>query len=227
MGHANVLILTDDADFARLLIASWQAAPNPPGITVFRSELLRKQEHPPHDLVVLGPLRNGKISSFLSSLDRSAAIIICGEADPRELGKLRTKFPRLVHIPLREDWAQTVLLVADESLRCTEALRQTKQAALLTAKNEKYGTLGRYMMQMKCNINNALTSILGNAELLLLEPGQLSSESLEQIKTIHNMALRINEVMLRFSTLATEMRESETGSQAETEELATPSSRRR
>jgi hypothetical protein len=32
------------------------------------------------------------------------------------------------------------------------------------------------------------------------------------------MAMRINEIMLRFSTLASEMREAENASQAETEE---------
>ena len=73
------------------------------------------------------------------------------------------------------------------------------------------------MMDMKHSVNNALTSMLGNAELLLLEPGQLSSKSLAQIKTIHSMALRINEIMQRFSSLASEMREAENASQAETE----------
>jgi hypothetical protein len=69
--------------------------------------------------------------------------------------------------------------------------------------------------------------MLGNAELLLLEPGQLSSQSLAQIKTIHSMALRINEIMQRFSSLASEMREAETTSQAETEaEPASPATRR-
>jgi hypothetical protein len=67
-------------------------------------------------------------------------------------------------------------------------------------------------------MNNALTSLLGNAELLLLEPGQLSTQSLSQIKTIHTMALRINEIMQRFSSLASEMRVVETPSQAETED---------
>lgn len=71
---------------------------------------------------------------------------------------------------------------------------------------------------MKHSVNNALTSMLGNAELLLLEPGQLSSQSLAQIKTIHSMALRINEIMQRFSQLANEMKDAETPSQAETEE---------
>jgi len=83
------------------------------------------------------------------------------------------------------------------------------------------------MMDMKHSVSNALTSMLGNAELLLLEPGQLSTQSLAQIKTIHSMALRINEIMQRFSSLASEMREAENASQAETEsEPASPGSRR-
>jgi len=62
--------------------------------------------------------------------------------------------------------------------------------------------------------------------LLLLEPGQLSAQSLQQIKTMHSMTLRINEVMQRFSSLASEMREAENASQAETEETPAPVSRR-
>jgi signal transduction histidine kinase len=119
------------------------------------------------------------------------------------------------------------LLVAGESLRRAEARRLAKQAEGRAAKNESHATLGRYMMDMKHSVNNALTSMLGNAELLLLEPGQLSSQSLAQIKTIHSMALRINEIMQRFSSLASEMREAENASQAETEaEHASPTARR-
>jgi hypothetical protein len=83
------------------------------------------------------------------------------------------------------------------------------------------------MLDMKPSVNNALTSMLGNAELLLLEPGQLSKQSLAQIKTIHSMTLRINEIMQRFSSLATEIREAENASQVETEELSGPAPRRR
>jgi signal transduction histidine kinase len=83
------------------------------------------------------------------------------------------------------------------------------------------------MTDMRHSLNNAMTSLLGNAELLLLEPGQLSAQSLAQIKTIHTMALRINEIMQRFSSLASEMRDAETSSQAETEEVAAPLFQRR
>ena len=227
MRHANVLILTDETEFARLLTACWQAERQPPGITVISSELWRDQDVPRHDLVVVGPLREGKLTNVLQSLEPATAVILCVPADSREFGHLRAKYPRLVHIPLREDWAQTLLLVAGESLRRAEALRLARQAERSAAKNENNATLGRYMLDMKHSVNNALTSMLGNAELLLLEPGQLSSQSLAQIKTIHSMALRINEVMQRFSSLATEMREAENASQGETVEAPAPVSRRR
>ncbi len=227
MRNASVIILTDETEFGRLLTACWQTERQAPNITVLSSDLWREQDAPAHDLVVLGPVRDGKLTSVLSSLDPVTAVILCIPADSKEFGQLRSKYPRLVHIPLREDWAQTLLLVAGESLRRAEALRIARQAERNAAKNENHATLGRYMLDMKHSVNNALTSMLGNAELLLLEPGQLSSQSLAQIKTMHNMALRINEIMQRFSSLASEMQEAENASQAETEETATSALRRR
>ena len=227
MRNASVLILSDEPEFARLLTACWQAERHAPGVTVLSSELWKDHEAALHDLVVVGPVLEGKLPGILHSLEPAAAVILCAPADSRELGQLRSRYPRLVHIPLREDWAQTLLLVAGESLKRAEALRLAREAERRAAKNENQATLGRYMTDMKHSVNNALTSMLGNAELLLLEPGQLSSKSLAQIKTIHSMALRINEIMQRFSSLESEMRESENASQAETEaEPASPGPRR-
>lgn len=227
MRNASVLILTDETDFARLLTACWQAEKHAPGITVLGSDLWRDHETPPYDLIVVGPLRDGKLSGILRSLEPAKALILCAPVDSRELTQLRGKYPRLVHVPLREDWTQTLLLVAGESLRRTEALRQARQAESRAARNEQHAMLGRYMIDMKHSVNNALTSMIGNAELLLLEPGQLSKQSLAQIKTIHSMALRINEIMQRFSSLASEMREAENASQAETPEAPAIPTRRR
>jgi len=50
------------------------------------------------------------------------------------------------------------MLVAGESLRRAEALRISKQAERRAARNEHNATLGRYMMDMKHSVNNALTS---------------------------------------------------------------------
>jgi len=225
--NANVVILTDDTEFGRLLTACWQAERLAPNITVLNSDSWGEKNAASHDLVVVGPVREGKITSVLRSLEPATAVILCVPADSQEFGQLRTKYPRLVHIPFRDDWAQTLLLVAGESLRRAKALQIARQAERSAAKNENHATLGRYMLEMKHSVNNALTSVLGNAELLLLEPGQLSTQSLAQIKTMHSMALRINEVMQRFSSLASEMQEAENASQAETEETVPPSSRRR
>jgi signal transduction histidine kinase len=213
----NALILTDDGEFARLLTACWQVERQLPGLSVLTSDLWKNFEAAP-DLIVIGPLKEGKLTEILRSLEPSTALILCAPADAQELASLRKRYPRLAHVPLREDWTQVVLLVAGESLRRTEALKMARQAERHAEKYSNQATLGRYMVDMKHSMNNALTSLLGNAELLLLEPGQLSTQSLSQIKTIHTMALRINEIMQRFSSLASEMRVVETPSQAETED---------
>jgi signal transduction histidine kinase len=185
---------------------------------VVTSDLWKKDDPVACDLIVLGPLAQQRPSEILSSIAPSAAVILCTPCEATELALLRKHYPRLLHVPLREDWAHVILLVAGESLRRTEALRLAKQAEQRAARNANEAVLGRYMTDMKHSVNNAMTSLLGNAELLLLEPGELSTQSLAQIKTIHAMALRINEIMQRFSSLASEMREAETPSQAETED---------
>ncbi len=215
---ANVLILTDNSEFARLLSSCWYAERQAPSITVLNSELWEAQDTASSDLVVVGPVGSGKLSKILGTLSRGLAVILCAPTDAAEIQQLRARYPRLLHVPLREDWTQTLLLVAGESLRRVHAGRLAKQAISRATDIEREAILGRYMAEMRPSLNNALTSILGNAELLLLEPGQLSAQSLHQIRTVHSMTLRINEIMQRFSSLASEIRAAENTSQAETEE---------
>ena len=61
------------------------------------------------------------------------------------------------------------------------------------------------MLEMRHSLNNALTSVLGNSELLLIEPGSLSANARSQIDTIRNMALRMHEILQRFSSLEKEL----------------------
>jgi len=64
---------------------------------------------------------------------------------------------------------QGMMLVAGESLRRVHAGRQAKQAMNRVSEIEREAILGRYMAEMRPTLNNALTSILGNAELLMDE----------------------------------------------------------
>jgi signal transduction histidine kinase len=222
--NASVLILTDETEFARIVSGCWQAQRKAPDITVLNSKLWRNYDAAVHDLIVVGPISRGKHHDVLRALDPAAAVILCIPTDSRESDDLRARYPRFLHVQQREDWSHTLLLLAGETLRRVEAWSSAKQAEREAAKNQHLATLGRYMTDMKHSMNNALTSMLGNAELLLLEPGQLSSQSLAQIRTIHSMAMRINEIMQRFSSLSSEMREAENASQAETEATNAPAS---
>lgn len=215
----TVLILSDDSEFTRVLTACWQAERHVPAMTALTSDLWKPRQAAGYDLMVVGPARPGKLDWIVASLEPCVAVILCVPGNTAEAASLRTRYPQLVQVPLREDWAQTLVLVASEVLRRVQAARMAQRAAKAAAENERLATLGRYMFEMKHGVSNALTSILGNAELLMLEPGQLSGSAQEQLKTIHCMALRLSEIMQRFSSLATEMWEVEKASQAETEEL--------
>jgi signal transduction histidine kinase len=140
---------------------------------------------------------------------------------------LRQEYPQLLLVARQDHWTRTLLLVSIEALRRIEAIGRAQRAERLVLASQRHATLGRYMLEMRPSINNALTSVLGNADLLLLEPGRASAESRQQIHAIHTMALRLNEVMQRFSSLMTEMQAGETESHAETDPLSHPLAGRR
>src|SRR2546429_8713194 len=114
---------------ARLLTACWQAERQAPNITVLNSDSWREQDAPTHDLVVVGPVRDGKITTVLRSLDPATAVILCVPADSQEFGPLRTKYPRLVHIPRREDLTQRLFLRTGEKLHVGKPLHTQPQIA--------------------------------------------------------------------------------------------------
>jgi signal transduction histidine kinase len=217
---SSALILTDDSEFARLLSACWRAERRPPALTVLNSQAWKAPEPGNYDVIVIGPVVSANVSRIVEGLSPATGVILCATLEAHEIHQLRARYPNLLFVPLRDEWTQTLVLVAGESLKRTAALREVRQAYSRAAKSEGEAILGRYMLEMKHTVNNALTSILGNAELLLLEPGQLSVQSIQQIKTVHQMSLRIHEVMQRFSSLASEIRDAETASHAETHDTA-------
>jgi len=207
LSQASVLIVSDDTEFARTAAARWQAEAHVPEVTLATSDLWHASSATGYDLIIVGPVRPGKSTSILSSLDPGiSTALVCVPENENELAGLRNLHSQALLIPKRDGWMEVLIVLSSEALRRVNALNRAQRHAIL----------GRYMLEMRSGINNALTSAIGNADLLLLEPGQLSPECRDQIRTIHAMALRLNEVMQRFSSLAAEMRASETESQAET-----------
>jgi hypothetical protein len=101
-------------------------------------------------------------------------------------------------------WPAMAGLVGREILRRRQAESRAREAEKICAAAQSEATLGRYMVEMRTNVNNALTTVLGNAELLVLEPG-LPATVLAQADTIRNMALRLHEVFQRFSSIEKEL----------------------
>src|SRR5260370_27948419 len=66
--NANVVILTDETEFGRLLTACWHAERQAPNITVLNSDLWREKKAPGPHPVVFGAGRDGKKNRRLRSL---------------------------------------------------------------------------------------------------------------------------------------------------------------
>jgi hypothetical protein len=218
LNQASVLIVSDETEFARTVVARWQAERHVPEITLATSDVWHEASALNYQLVIVGPVRDGKSSAILSSLEvsRGTAAVYVTE-DTRDISRLRAEHPHLLVVPREDGWIGMVILISTEALRRVEAVGRGQRAERLALDSQSHATLGRYMLEMRPSVNNALTSVLGNADLLLLEPGQISPVCRDQIRTIHTMALRLNEIMQRFSSLATEMRAGEKESQLETD----------
>jgi signal transduction histidine kinase len=200
------LIVSDDPEFARSVAARWQTERTAPEITLATSDIWRAASASNHDLVILGVVPSDIRSSILSVLGESInkpAIYVT--ADEAETFALHASYPQLLVLERRDEWIGTLILLANEILRRVEALNRAHRAEHLALESQRYATLGRYMLDVRPSINDALTSVLGNADLLLLEPAQTLEKAREQIKTIHRMSLRLNEIMQRFSSLASEI----------------------
>jgi len=217
LNHASVLIVSDDTEFARTIAARWQAERYVPGITIVTSDVWQAASSTGYDLSIIGPTRDEKRASILASataIPSSAAVCV---AEEKDLPSLHAEYPHLLLVPMQDGWPGTLILISLEALRRVDAVARAQHAERQALGSQSHATLGRYMLEMRPSVNNALTSVLGNADLLLLEPGRVTSECRDQIQTIHTMALRLHEIMQRFSSLATEMRLGEKESQAETE----------
>ncbi len=111
----------------------------------------------------------------------------------------------LFSLPEVPEWPELMVQLATQILERERAAATLAKLAQATAQTEHQASLGRYMLEMRHNLNNALTSVLGNSELILLDAEPLSPSLRLQVETIHNMGMRMNEIMQRFSSLQKEM----------------------
>jgi signal transduction histidine kinase len=207
----TVLIISDEADFSRRITARWQMERNVPTFTLLSGDLWPRFAVDVFDVAIVGELRRDLLSVVLEPLHSTGQPIFCVCRDSATAQLMRERWPRIAILrpaePFLETphWLETLVLAASEAVHRSRAESRARSAELSCSALERQATLGRYMLEMRHSLNNALTSVLGNSDLLLLEPGSLSAQTRAQIETIRNMALRIHEIMQRFSSLEKEM----------------------
>lgn len=202
---STVLIISDDPDFSRRVTARWQMERYVPTFTLLSGELWPKFAVDAFDVAIVGDLRREVLSVVLEPLHSTAQPIFCVCCDTQTAQLVAERWPRISILRPSEHWLETLVLAASEAVYRSRAESRARAAELSCATLERQAMLGRYMLEMRHNMNNALTSVLGNSDLLLLEPGSLSAQTRAQIETIRNMTLRIHEIMQRFSSLEKEM----------------------
>jgi signal transduction histidine kinase len=199
VNQSTVIIVSDSAEFSGAISSRWQQERGAPSFTLVGGDVCQGISAETFDLAIVGSVRPELQSSVLKTLEQSSKpVVLVGDDDAGI-------YPRVMVLQRHDGWLETLVLLASEVLRRCEAFSRLRRAEQTNAVLERQAALGRYVIDMRHNLNNALTSILGNSELLLLEPNLLSGHPHSQVETIRNMALRMNEILQRFSSLEKEL----------------------
>ncbi|MGB6676005.1 MAG: hypothetical protein WBE44_04900 [Terriglobales bacterium] len=205
MDQPSVLIISDDVELSRAVTGRWQSERTVPSFTLMSSDICLGFDPDTFHLAIAGGLRPQALSVVLEAMDAAGKRVLFVSENPRVVQTVRDRWPGMAVVRQQENWLDTLVLVAGEILHRVGAESEARRFEQANALLERQALLGRYMLEMRHTLNNTLTSVLGNSELLLLEPGSLSSGARSQIETIRNMSLRMHEILQRFSSLEKEL----------------------
>ena len=226
MNRQTVIILSSDASFSREVIAKWpqgSAGFTAPEFISLDPSLARDLNVVHYDLAIADfcwksdpenscsnehRVSDKKtIQTKLGSIERS--IVASGKPALIVHANTAVNFYAIkgAVIELRREpqvWAETLGLMGREILRRRQAESRSREAENFASAAHADAILGRYMLDMGVNINNALTTLLGNAELISHESGLPPSVQV-QADALRTMALRLNGIFQRFASLDKEL----------------------
>jgi signal transduction histidine kinase len=216
-----VVIVCDDAHVGRDLVERWQTEREIPEFTSMTSDLweraaaicehdaIRQDPAPIHDydydLAIVAGVSGDKLAATLRHLPPGtpAIAILPPEISLRQL---RSEYPRVLPLRHADDTLDIAVLAGAELLRRSAYQKRIAVLDQSLRNMQTQAALGRYMLECRHNFNNALTSVLGTAELLAESALQPVDEVRDQVRTIHMMALRMQSLMQRFSAIEAEIK---------------------
>jgi hypothetical protein len=216
MTSGQILIVSDDSEFVRSLVARWRMEKDFPVITAVSSGVSRQASSSGYEIIVVGPLRE------CMALPGGPAVhpdsVVCAVGDEESLEMVRAAHSDWLTLPECPGWTKILFSLAGEVLRRTAAETRAREVEITNLSQKRFGILGKSLLEARPGMVNALTSLLGNADLILLSEEPLPGHCRENVRTIHTMALRLNEIVQRLSSIENEMELSERKSHLETPE---------
>jgi hypothetical protein len=224
MTSGQILIVSEDAEFVRTLSVRWRKEKDSPSITAVSPDVSRQANPSGYALVVVGPLRDGASLQQAPSVHLDATVCVVG--DISILASVHSMHADWLLLPEYPGWTEALLSVAREALRRTTAEQRARDAEQSICALQRFSVLGKCLLEARPGMVNALTCLLGNADLILLSGEPLATECREQVRTIRTMALRLNEMVQRLSSIGNEMELTDRKSQVETTEIGVPQARK-
>jgi hypothetical protein len=217
MTPGQILIVSDDSEFVRSLVSRWRREKDSPAITAVSTGVSRQASSTGYELIVVGPLRE------CTALPAGPAVnpdsVVCAVGDPESLEVVHAVHSDWLLLPECPGWTKILFSLAGEVLRRTAAETRAREAEITNLSQKRFGTLGKSLLEARPGMVNALTSLLGHADLILLSEEPLPENCREHVRTIHTMALRLHEIVQRLSSIENEMELSERKSHLETREM--------
>lgn len=209
MEQCTILIASEDPEFVNSLLQSWQRLHYEPEFTV--------SSHGPaelaNDAVVVA---DGTAALDCPGVRALLTIVVAADHAAHEIGSSQlnsqlssqpSSHLRLVRIRRAEGWADLAAALAQEAVLRMKAAQQVLEAERRLGESEHFAAIGRFIVDERHGLANALTSVMGNSELVLLDSGaELRDEVRGQLETIHAMSLRMHETLQRLSSLDSQMR---------------------
>jgi signal transduction histidine kinase len=205
LDQPTILIISDDPEFSRVVAGRWQNEPAPPVFTLMGGDLCQDLHAEDFDVAVVGAVRPALLPTVLNALEPTSCPVVLVGPDCQPAHNLPQTQPGIMAMAQCEGWLDALVLITSEALRRCQAVAHARSLEQANALLERQAALGRYILEMRHSLNNALTSILGNAELLLLESEPRTPGSRAQIETMRNMAVRMHEILQRFSSIDKEL----------------------
>jgi len=135
---------------------------------------------------------------------------VCAVGDEQSLKVVHAVHSTWLLLPEFPGWNKILFSLAREVVtRRSAAERRAREAEIAILSQKRFGQLGKSLLEARPGMVNALTSLLGNADLMLLSVEPLPDHCRENVRTIHTMALRLNEIVQRLSSIENEMELSE------------------